>query len=271
MRDSRRPRTARPVPVRPGGVRQAQAAAPVSLARALSKLGVCSRSVAAQLIAAGRVQVDGRIVRAPARRVRLGAARLRVNGLEIGACERVYVLLNKPRGLVTSAADEQGRDTVYSCFAGSTLPWITPVGRLDRASEGLLLFSNDTRWAARLLDPAARVPRTYHVRIDRTPEPALLAAIGAGIVTASGERLAVRQVRCLRQGSRNAWLEIGLEEGRNRHIRRLLTTLDLEVLRLVRVAFGPLALGTLAKGSFRSLTAAEVAALASAAGGSQSS
>ena len=174
-------------------------------------------------------------------------------------------MLNKPRGLVTTANDEQGRDTVYSCFLGAGLPWLAPIGRLDKASEGLLLFANDPEWAANITDPQVGLTKTYHVQIDRLPDAALLAALELG-VSVGEERLAVKSVRILRMGRRNAWLEILLEEGRNRQIRRLLAALDVCVLRLVRVAIGPLCLGELGKGQWRMLTGQEIESLRAAAG-----
>jgi 23S rRNA pseudouridine2605 synthase len=235
----------------------------VSLPRALSKLGLCSRTQGERLVAEGRVRVDGRVVRDATARVDLARARISVDDAPVAAERKVYLMLNKPRGLVTTRHDPQGRPTVYECLRDPALPFVSPVGRLDRASEGLLLVTNDTRWAQRLLDPAAHVEKTYHVQIDRLPDDALLARLHAG-VTDDGERLAVRAARVLRTGTRHAWLEVVLDEGRNRHIRRLLAALDTGVLRLVRVAIGPLALGDLAKGAVRALTPAERAALAGA-------
>ena len=167
---------------------------------------------------------------------------------------------NKPRGLITTTRDEQGRDTVYACFAGSDLPWVAPVGRLDKASEGLLLFCNDSAWAARITDPAAGPHKTYHVQIDRLPSPQLLRQLEHGVAL-DGEYLGARSVRCLRAGHKHAWLEIVLDEGRNRQIRRLLAAFDIAVLRVVRVALGPLLLGDLAKGQWRMLSDREIDSL----------
>jgi 23S rRNA pseudouridine2605 synthase len=169
---------------------------------------------------------------------------------------RHYLMLNKPRGLVTTTRDEQGRDTVYRCLDGAGLPWLAPVGRLDKASEGLLLFTNDPEWAARVTDPAQGPDKTYHVQIDRVPDASLLDALRTG-VEVDGEHLSARHARLLRSGERNAWLEIVLDEGRNRQIRRLLEAFDVRVLRLVRVAIGAIELGTLAKGAWRLLDAHE--------------
>jgi 23S rRNA pseudouridine2605 synthase len=169
-------------------------------------------------------------------------------------------MLNKPRGLVTTTNDERGRDTVYRCFEGAELPWLAPVGRLDKASEGLLLFTNDPAWSARIADPATGPEKTYHVQINRLPDTALLAGLRRG-ATVEGERLAAKAARYIRAGGRNAWLEIVLDEGRNRQIRRLLSAFDVSVLRLVRVSVGSLSLGELPKGGWRKLTPAEMESL----------
>ncbi|KAF1721137.1 pseudouridine synthase [Pseudoxanthomonas wuyuanensis] len=245
-------------PVVPGS----DAAAPRhGLARVLSKQGVCSRSEAARWILAGRVRVDGRVVRDPEFPIVQGRQRIGVDDDAVVAAERIWLMLNKPRGLLTTASDERGRDTVYRCLDDAGLPWLAPVGRLDKASEGLLLFSNDPVWAAGITDPATGPDKTYHVQIDRLADAALLARLVAGVVS-GGTTLSAKSVKVLRQGEKNAWLEIVLDEGRNRQIRRLLAAFDIQVLRLVRVAIGDLELGGLAKGQWRRLTAAEAASLA---------
>lgn len=192
--------------------------------------------------------------------MRAGEGRITVDGEPLVDARPVYVMFNKPRGLVVSAADERGRATVYDALAAAGLPWLGPVGRLDKASEGLLLLSNDTAWAAGITDPATHREKTYHVQVDCLPDTALLARLADGVVD-EGERLAARRVALLRAGEKNAWLEIVLDEGRNRHIRRLLGAHAISVLRLVRVAIGELALGDLPKGQWRHLAAAEVEAL----------
>jgi len=233
------------------------------LARVLSKLGVCSRSQAEHAVREGRVSVDGRVVRDPERPVDAGRQLIVLDGTPVVAAKRIYLLLNKPRGIVVSAADERGRNTVYDLLKDAGLPWLGPVGRLDKASEGLLLLSNDSVWAARLTEPRHHVDKTYHVQVDRIPDDALLARLAEGVAE-QGERLYAKRVSLLRSGEKNAWLEIVLDEGRNRHIRRLLAAHDIGVLRLIRVAVGPLPLGELAKGAWRHLDAAEVQALAAA-------
>jgi 23S rRNA pseudouridine2605 synthase len=230
------------------------------LARALSKLGHCSRRQAMALVTAGRVRVNGAGVRDPEQPVVPGRDRIEVDGQPVVAAAAVYLMLNKSRGLVTTAADERGRDTVFRCLADAGLPFVSPVGRLDQASEGLLLFTNDTAWAARVTDPASHLPKRYHVQVDCVADEALCRRLVAG-AEADGEFLAVMQAGVLRCGTRNSWLEIVLSEGRNRHIRRLLGACGVNVLRLIRVAIGPLPLGALPKGAFRHLTAEEVRAL----------
>lgn len=189
--------------------------------------------------------------------------RIALDGVDVAANERVYIMLNKPRGVVTTTSDERGRDTVYALFDAASLPWLAPVGRLDKASEGLLLFTNDTQWAAAITAPDTHLDKTYHVQIDCLPHDGLLASMVAGIDD-RGERLALKSVRELRRGEKNAWLEIVLDEGRNRQIRRVLGAFDIEVLRLVRIGIGPLALGGLDKGRWRMLTPEEVRALGAA-------
>jgi 23S rRNA pseudouridine2605 synthase len=235
------------------------------IARVLSKRGVCSRTQAAEWVRAGRVSVGGRVIRNPEFPTMLERDDIRVDGEPLRKAVPLVLMLNKPRGLVTTASDERGRDTVYRCFDGAThagapLPWIAPVGRLDKASEGLLLFSSDPAWAARITDPATGPQKTYQVQVDRIPDDSLLAALQSG-VSVDGERLSAVSARLLRAGERNAWLEVVLDEGRNRQIRRLLEAFDIATLRLLRVAIGGLELGPLAKGAWRVLDAADLQAI----------
>jgi len=228
----------------------------VGLARALSKRGYCSRSHAFELIRTGHVKLNGRVRRDPEAPVRLERDRLEVDGRQIAAQAKQYLVLNKPRGVVTSAADEQGRKTVYS-FLKTEFPRVAPIGRLDKASEGLLLFTNDSEWAARVSAPETHLDKTYHVQVACIANDALIDQLRHGIRMGTGEYLRVRNAMILRRGEENTWLEIVLDEGKNRHIRRMLAGLGIEVLRLVRVAIGPLVLGDLPKGSVRPLSKAE--------------
>jgi 23S rRNA pseudouridine2605 synthase len=222
----------------------------------MSKMGLGSRTQAAEWVREGRVRVNGRLVHDPEFPVRQGADKILFDGQEATSSTRRVIMLNKPRGLITTTQDEQGRDTVYRCL-GPGLPWLAPVGRLDKASEGLLLFTNDPAWAARITDPKSGPDKTYHVQINRLPDAALLTALEEG-VECDGERLSAKSARILRTGDKNAWLEIVLAEGRNRQIRRLLSAVEISVLRLVRVAIGPLQLADLAKGSWRVVTPDEL-------------
>ncbi len=232
----------------------------VGLARAISKLGFCSRSRAAELIAAGRVKWNGTVRRDPETPVHPGKDRIEIDGQQVAESSKIYLALNKPRGVVTTASDEKGRETVYFLLP-QNLPWLAPVGRLDKASEGLLLLTNDSEWAARITAPETHLDKTYHVQIDAIADEALLQKLRNGIRADDGEFLRAKNVRILRSGEQNSWLEIVLDEGKNRHIRRMLEELKIEVLRLVRVAIGPLPLGDLPKGATRSLEQPEKQAL----------
>jgi 23S rRNA pseudouridine2605 synthase len=239
------------------------AAKRVGLARAISKLGFCSRSKAEELIRAGRVKLNGAVRRDPEISAHLDSARIEIDGHRIASAAKIYLLLNKPRGVVTTASDEEGRETVYDYLPASSVAgsaWVAPVGRLDKASEGLLLLTNDSEWADRITAPATHLEKTYHVQIATLPDEALLAALREG-VRCEGDELRVKRVEILRHGERHGWLQIVLDEGKNRHLRRMLAALRIEVLRLVRVAIGPLALGDLAKGAVRTITCTEKASL----------
>ena len=238
----------------------------VSVPRALSKMGFCSRAQGERLVEAGKVRVNGEIVREVSRRVRPERDRIEVDDEPIAKAAHVYVMLNKPRGLVTTRDDPKGRPTIYECLTGADLPFVAPVGRLDKASEGLLLLTNDSRWSARLLDPASHVDKTYHVQVRGTALDAAMKRVAHGVVDqATGELLQVKAISLLRSGSRNgAWFEVMLDEGKNRQLRRMFVEAGVEVLRLVRVAIGPIALGDLAKGAWRMLHSDEVRRLASA-------
>jgi len=237
-----------------------QIAQRVGLARALSKLGFCSRSRARDLILTGRVRLNGKTCRDPEHWITLKQDRIEVDSQPVEAARKFYLMLNKPRGLVTSAADEQRRPTVYECLKSEPLPNVAPVGRLDMASEGLLLMTNDTTWADRITSPETHLKKIYHVQVNRVADEALIQRMERGLQV-DADFLAAQRVRTLRQGSRNSWLEVVLTEGKNRQIRRLLGALDVQVMRLIRVAIGPLVLGDLAKGSYRHLTDRELNAL----------
>ena len=216
-----------------------------------------------RLVEAGRVRINGRVVHDTALRITPERDLIEIDGVPIVRAERVYLALNKPRGLVTTRDDPQGRATIYECLEGTALPFVAPVGRLDKASEGLLLLTNDSRWSAHLLDPRAHVDKVYHVQVRGMLDETTLTRVADGVVEReTGEPLEVKRISLLRTGSRSsAWYEVVLDEGKNRHIRRVFAEVGVEVLRLVRVAIGPLVLGTLPKGAWRMLTSDEMRAL----------
>jgi 23S rRNA pseudouridine2605 synthase len=229
----------------------------VTLARALSKLGYCSRTQAERLIAEGRVSVDGRRTTDLSRWIDIEKDRIAVDGAVIAAEAKIYLMLNKPRGLVTTRIDPEGRPTVYGCLEHVDARNLSPVGRLDKASEGLLLFTNDTVLAQRLLDPETHLGKIYHVQVRGPFDEAMAARMMEG-VSEGGEMLKATHVRSLRSGDRNSWIEVELQEGRNRQIRRMLDALGFECLRLLRVSIGEIVLGDLPKGASRPLTDTEI-------------
>ena len=227
----------------------------VGLARALSKLGYCSRTHAAELIRAGRVRLNGRVANDPETPVRMSRDQIEADGKGVRAERGRYLMLNKPRGVLTTAFDGQGRETVFAYVPDG--PMVAPVGRLDKASEGLLLLTNDSEWGARVSAPETHLEKTYHVQVAGEVTPAMRSAMAEGVRAADGEKLRAKSVEILRSGPKNTWLTVVLDEGKNRQIRRMLGALSREVLRLVRVAIGPVELGGLAKGSCRALTLTE--------------
>ena len=205
------------------------------------------------------MRLNGNTTRNPETPVRTNRDRVEVDGKRVGEAEKIYLMMNKPRGIVTTASDEKGRETVYKLLPQG-LPWIAPVGRLDQASEGLLLFTNDTEWSARVTAPETHLDKTYHVQVATMADNSLLAALERG-VTENNDVLCAKRTRKLREGEKNSWIEINLDEGKNRQIRRMFQGLGIEVTRLVRVAIGPLELGSLEKGRTRRILAEEKEAL----------
>ena len=252
------------------------------VARVISKRGFCSRSVAENLVREGRVSLRGKIVRDPETPT-FESDEILVDGTPVTASEFVYFAMNKPRGIVTTASDEKGRKTVMDLFReqyaklfpGKPVPHISPVGRLDAASEGLLLFTNDTKWADTLLDPRdsgflrrcsgqALAGMTRHIKIYRVqvagkPSAADLAKMEAGFNVAprvfgeSEEFMHAERAVLHSEGEKNCWLEITLSEGKNREIRRMLAHLGYEVMRLMRIQFDKYTLGNLKPGEIQKI------------------
>jgi 23S rRNA pseudouridine2605 synthase len=231
----------------------------VSLERALSKLGMASRSEARALIEAGRVLVDGRAIRDPLTAVIPERVRIAIDGATRQPAEALTVMLHKPRGVVTTRRDPEGRPTAYDLVRGAG-PHLQAIGRLDLASSGLLLFTTDTRLSAALTDPANAVPRVYVVTVRGAVDDAALATLQRGIPI-DGEPVAPRTITLRKRSTRETHLIVELVEGRNREIRRLFAAIGHEVTRLLRVAFGGVELGTLAPGRWRATSYDELRTL----------
>ena len=227
----------------------------VPLERALSKLGLASRSQARELIIAGKVEVDGRPIRDPALNVIPERITIRIDGMDRSPW--TFIALHKPRGVITSRRDPEGRPTVYDLITDLGVR-VVPVGRLDFATSGLLLMTNDTHLANRLTDPANAIVRRYLVTVRGELTDERSRALERG-VTDRGERLRAKHVGVRKRSKRETHLTIDLVEGKNREIRRMLEAAGHEVTRLKRIAFGALELGALPPGKWRTVTRAEVA------------
>jgi 23S rRNA pseudouridine2605 synthase len=212
---------------------------------------------------------NGKVRRDPEFPVHENRDRIAVDGKPVEQPQKIYLMMNKPRGVVTTASDERGRKTVYNLLGAdsqntaSDQSWVAPVGRLDKASEGLLLLTNNSEWGARIAAPETHLDKTYHVQITGVVDPDFLNGLVDGVRSKEGQILRAKHARLLRTGEKNCWVELVLDEGRNRQIRRMMEALGVEVMRLVRVAIGPLQLGSLAKGEHRSLSPDEVQLLSS--------
>ncbi|HYM11904.1 MAG TPA: pseudouridine synthase [Bryobacterales bacterium] len=242
--------------------RQTRGSRPLkTLERVLSKAGVGSRSEARRIIHARRVEVNGRVIENPDHWIDLERDRLRLDGRPLAAEKKVYLLLYKPAGYLTTRADPAGRPTVYD-LVGDCGRWIFPVGRLDRDTSGLLILTNDTRLGERLTNPDYKVPKTYLVKTaSRLQEPEI-ERLRQGVAIAAGEPPTLAaEVRRVRDSGRHTWLEITIREGRNRQVRRMIEAVGSKVLKLVRTRIGRLEIGKLAIGRWRELTTQEVAQL----------
>ena len=249
---ARRPLTGRgPGSGRPPGT--------VSLERALSKLGMASRSEARALVVDGRVSVDGRVVRDPTKAVVPERVRIAIDGEAREPAAALTVMLHKPRGVVTTRRDPDGRPTAYELVQDAG-PHLQAIGRLDLASSGLLLFTTDTRLSAALLDPANAVSRVYVVTVRGPVDDTSLETLSRGI-TVDGALVTPRRVTLRKRSGRETHLLVEIVEGRNREIRRLFAAIGHEVTRLLRISFGGVELGTLAPGRWRRLAYDELGTL----------
>jgi 23S rRNA pseudouridine2605 synthase len=217
------------------------------IAKVIARAGLCSRREAERMIAAGRVAIDGKVVKTPAVTVPPGAS-ITVDGEALAAPERTRLFCyHKPAGVLTTERDPQGRPTIYDDMP-KALPRLMPVGRLDFSSEGLLLLTNDGGLKRQLELPATGWLRRYRVRVFGRPDPAALAALAKGIMIGRVRYGPIEAAIDSARGS-NAWLTVGLREGKNREVRRVMEHLGFQVNRLIRIAYGPFQLGTLAPGA----------------------
>lgn len=235
------------------------------IARILNKRGFCSRAKAESLVCEGRVAWNGKVVVDPETPVPMNAE-ISVDGVPVLPAALLYFALNKPRGIVATASDERGRKTVLDLVAGKFQQHVFPVGRLDKASEGLLLMTNDTAFADRILSPKSHLEKEYHVQIHRKPSDQEMRQMQSGVLVPPRvfgmpfEKMRMERVKILRCGKKTCWLSVVLNEGKNREIRRILEFLNISVLRLVRVRIGKWTLGNLKPGEIRRLSLDETGA-----------
>ncbi|MHB8734662.1 MAG: pseudouridine synthase [Terriglobales bacterium] len=268
----------------------------MTLDRVLSRMGVASRSDAVEMIRAGRVTVDGRVVTDPLYWIETARQTVRLDGARVKAQRRVYYALHKPRGVITSHGDPQGRKTVYdllgSTVASSPAPaqqararlpkkprsksshvlstppspstsvpdsrWLFPVGRLDQDTSGLLLLTNDSIFAERITNPATKVDKTYLVKVNALATEADLERLRNGLDIGRGEQSGPATITYLRDNGHFCWLEIVISEGKNRQVRRMIEALGYQVLKLVRTRIGKLELGDIPSGTVRAIQPSDV-------------
>jgi pseudouridine synthase len=230
-----------------------------TLDRVISKAGLGSRTEARKWIGAGRVRVNGKLVRTPDHWVDLERHRITLDGKPVRPGRPVYLLLYKPAGYLTTYKDPEGRPTIYDLIRDFDL-WVFPVGRLDLDTSGLLLMTNDASFAERITNPAYKVPKTYLVKAATLLSDEQLGRLRHGVVLKDGPT-APAVVRRLRDSGKHTHLEITITEGRNRQVRRMLEAVDSRVLKLVRTAIGPISIGPLQIGRWRLLAGQEVRAL----------
>lgn len=230
-----------------------------TLERVLSKAGAGSRTEARSWIGAGRVSVNGKVIRTPDHWVDMAADRVLLDGQPLRAARKVYVLLYKPKGYITTYKDPEGRPTVYDLIGGIDA-WVAPVGRLDLDTSGLLLLTNDTAFAESLTNPAFKVAKTYQVKASTRLSNEQLEQLRRGVTLSDGPTRPAVVCR-IRDSEKRSVIEITITEGRNRQVRRMLEAIGSKVLKLVRTGIGPLRIDDLPIGKHRELTREEVAAL----------
>jgi pseudouridine synthase len=234
----------------------------MTLDRVLSRFGLASRNEAREAIQAGRLKVNGRVVRDPECWVRPGRDTFHYDGKRLAQARKICLLFYKPKGVITSYGDPDGRKTVYDCL-GDLKHWVAPVGRLDKDTSGLLLLTNDTQFADFVTNPESGVPKTYLAKLNGLMSDQTMARLTAGVEMKRGDFARPESVRRVEDRGKYTWLEIVLMEGKNREVRRMIEAVGFKVLKLVRTRIGPLTLGNLEVGKWRALSAAEIAALRS--------
>jgi 23S rRNA pseudouridine2605 synthase len=237
----------------------------MTLDRVLSRFGLASRSESREAIKAGRLKVNGRVVRDPDCWVRPERDTIHFDGARLKRARRIYLLFYKPKGVITSHGDPDNRQTVYDYF-GDMKPWVAPVGRLDKDTSGLLLLTNDTDFADFVVKPESRIPKTYLVKTSGLLSDEVIARLRAGVEMKRGDFAQPESVRRLEDRGKYTRLEIVLTEGKNREVRRMIEAVGFKVLKLVRTRIGPLTLEGLEVGKWREIKPAEVAALRKRAG-----
>lgn len=228
----------------------------IELERLISKRGLLSRKEAALAILKGLVKVNGLICKVPLTYVDT-RCNIEIAGEKVIEQKKHYLMLNKPKGLVVTRSDEKNRATVFECLTDWKGPLVQAVGRLDQASEGLLLFTNDHVWADKLMDPKTHVRKIYHVQTSPVPTEEVLNKLSAGVML-EGKKTLPAKFSLIRSNEKNGWVEVELKEGRNRQIRNMLALENIEVLRLIRVSIGNLILGELPKGEWIEINPLEV-------------
>jgi 23S rRNA pseudouridine2605 synthase len=272
--------------------------AAMTLDRLLSRYGVASRSAAREMIEAGRVRVNGIVQRDPEHWVNRASDKVQLDGERLRPERKNYLLFYKPRGVIVSHGDPDGRKTIYDYLgqyvgnddrpggaAGTSRPrapssrpsgasamaaprggWLSPVGRLDKDTSGLLLVTNDTEFAHFVTNPRSKVPKTYPVKVSGLVDDGIVARLAGGITMNRGDEARPISVRRLEDRGKYTWLEVVLSEGKNREVRRMIETVGFKVLKLVRTAIGSLTLAGLEVGKWRTLSSAEVSSLKGGSG-----
>ena len=221
---------------------------PHNIIRTISKSGLCSRKQALELVMAGKVKINGKITLDPGHKTR-NSDQILVNEKPLPKVKKRYILFHKPAGFVTTRKDELGRPTVYE-FLKDINDWVFPVGRLDLDSEGLLIFTNDTKFGNVLTDPHYKINRTYEVLITGHITDKDIEKVLKGIDIGRGEKTQPTSLKILSKNEDSAWVEVSLKEGKNREIRRLFEALNRPVQRLIRTKFGPFILGHIKSGKW---------------------